>query len=201
MKFGYARVSTIEQNLDLQIAALKNAGCEQIFFEKRSGVKERPELEKMINMTRNGDIIIIWKIDRLARSLMELLNVSATLQEKGVDLVSIDGKIDTTTPMGRMYFQIAGAFAEFERALIVERTKAGLMEAKKKGVKLGRRKGICEENKKKAIVAKEMYGKLSPIEICQSLNISIGTLYRYLKEEGVALKYNYGRKKKEVGVS
>lgn len=199
MVFGYARVSTQDQNLSLQIAALKKYGCDTIFSEKKSGVKQRPELERMIDIIRTGDIVVIWKIDRLARSLSELIAVSELLKTKGVDLVSIDGNVDTTTAVGRMFFQITGAFAEFERNLIVERTKAGLAEAKKRGVQFGRKKGLTPEGKKKARAAKELYvtGNLRPIEICHLLDISTGTLYRYLRISGVTLNYNPGRKKRQ----
>ena len=177
MIFGYARVSTGDQNLSLQITALEKYGCDFIFSEKKSGVKERPELAKMMSMIRKDDIVVIWKIDRLARSLSELLSFSETLNSKGINLVSLDGHINTTTAIGRMYFQIAGAFAEFERALIIERTKAGLIEAKKRGVKLGRKSGLSKENLVKAEAAKELYlaGNMRPNEICNTLNLSLGT--------------------------
>jgi len=112
----------------------------------------------------------------------------------------MDGQIDTTTAMGRMYFQISGAFAEFERALIVERTKAGLEAAKKRGVKFGRKEGLNAEGIKKANASKELYlaGNMRPIDICKILNISIGTFYRYLKYENVPLRNNPGRKKKSI---
>lgn len=200
MRLGYARVSTIDQNLSLQITALNNNGCDLIFQEKKSGVKDRPELQRMLSMVRTGDVIVIWKIDRLARSLSELLVISETLKNKGVDLVSMDGQIDTTTAMGRMYFQISGAFAEFERALIIERTKAGLEAAKRRGVKFGRKVGLNAEGIKKANASKELYlaGNMRPIDICKILNISIGTFYRYLKYENVPLRNNPGRKKKSI---
>ena len=198
MIFGYARVSTGDQNLSLQITALEKYGCDFIFSEKKSGVKERPELAKMMSMIRKDDIVVIWKIDRLARSLSELLSFSETLNSKGINLVSLDGHINTTTAIGRMYFQIAGAFAEFERALIIERTKAGLIEAKKRGVKLGRKSGLSKENLVKAEAAKELYlaGNMRPNEICNTLNLSLGNLYRYLHFMEVKLRNNPGRKRK-----
>ena len=198
MIFGYARVSTGDQNLSLKITALEKYGCDFIFSEKKSGVKERPELAKMMSMIRKDDIVVIWKIDRLARSLSELLSFSETLNSKGINLVSLDGHINTTTAIGRMYFQIAGAFAEFERALIIERTKAGLIEAKKRGVKLGRKSGLSKENLVKAEAAKELYlaGNMRPNEICNTLNLSLGTLYRYLHFMEVKLRNNPGRKRK-----
>lgn len=199
MIFGYARVSTQDQNLSLQIAALEKYGCEVIYSEKKSGVKQRPELERMLGIIRAGDVVVIWKIDRLARSLSELISVSEMFRSKGVDLVSIDGNVDTTTAVGRMFFQITGAFAEFERNLIIERTRAGLEEAKKRGVQFGRKKGLSPDGEKKAKAAKELYltGNLRPVEICSLLNISTGTLYRYLRIEGVSLNHNPGRKKRQ----
>ena len=134
MKIGYARVSTQDQNLSLQISSLQKFGREKIFSEKKSGVKRRPELEGSMSIVREGDVVVIWKIDRLARSLSELISLTEQFKSKGVDLVSIDGQVDTTSAMGRMFFQITGAFAEFERNLIIERTKAGIVEAKKRGV-------------------------------------------------------------------
>lgn len=198
MIFGYARVSTSDQNLALQITALEKYGCDFIFSEKKSGVKERPELDKLMSMIRKDDVVVIWKIDRLARSLSELLSFSEILNSKGINLVSLDGHINTTTAIGRMYFQIAGAFAEFERALIIERTKAGLIEAKKRGVKLGRKSGLTKTNLIKAEAAKELYlgGNMRPVEICHTLKLSLGTLYRYLHYMGVSLRNNPGRKKK-----
>ena len=199
MKIGYARVSTQDQNLSLQISSLQKFGCEKIFSEKKSGVKRRPELEGLMNIVREGDIVVIWKIDRLARSLAELISITEQFKSKGVDLVSIDGQVDTTSAMGRMFFQITGAFAEFERNLIIERTKAGIVEAKKRGVQLGRPKGLTSESQQIARAAKELYlsGTIKPIDICKVLNISTGTLYRYLKIEGVQLRYNVGRKKEK----
>ena len=199
MKIGYARVSTQDQNLSLQISSLQKFGCEKIFSEKKSGVKRRPELEGLMNFVREGDVVVIWKIDRLARSLSELISITEQFKSKGVDLVSIDGQVDTTSAMGRMFFQITGAFAEFERNLIIERTKAGIVEAKKRGVQLGRPKGLTSESQQIARAAKELYlsGTIKPIDICKILNISTGTLYRYLKIEGVQLRYNVGRKKEK----
>lgn len=199
MKIGYARVSTQDQNLSLQISSLQKFGCEKIFSEKKSGVKRRPELEGLMNIVREGDVVVIWKIDRLARSLSELISITEQFKSKGVDLVSIDGQVDTTSAMGRMFFQITGAFAEFERNLIIERTKAGIVEAKKRGVQLGRPKGLTSESQQIARAAKELYlsGTIKPIDICKILNISTGTLYRYLKIEGVQLRYNVGRKKEK----
>lgn len=199
MKIGYARVSTQDQNLSLQISSLQKFGCEKIFSEKKSGVKRRPELEGLMNIVREGDVVVIWKIDRLARSLSELISITEQFKSKGVDLVSIDGQVDTTSAMGRMFFQITGAFAEFERNLIIERTKAGIVEAKKRGVQLGRPKGLTSESQQIARAAKELYlsGTIKPIDICKILNISTGTLYRYLIIEGVQLRYNVGRKKEK----
>ena len=184
MKIGYARVSTKEQNLDLQVDALKNVGCEKIYKEYVSGVKaDRPELEKLMNHLRKGDVVIIWKLDRLGRSLKHLVELVATFNEKEVGLLSLNDPVDTTTPQGRLVFNIFASLAEFERDIIRERTKAGLEAARSRGRLGGRPKGLSKEAEKTAIAAKVLYQQkeLSISEICEKLNISKSTLYRYLK--------------------
>jgi DNA invertase Pin-like site-specific DNA recombinase len=141
MKIGYARVSSTGQDLDLQNQVLKNAGCSKIFSESVSGKdNNRSQLIAMLNELRSSDIIIVYKIDRIARSLKGLIEIIELLNEKEVDLVSLDAgdKVDTTTPMGKAFFQIAGVFAELERGMINARTKAGIQKAKAEGVKFGR---------------------------------------------------------------
>jgi len=159
MKVGYARVSTRDQNLDLQLEALKNSGCEEIFSEKISAVKERPELEKMISILRKGDIVIVWKLDRLGRSLRHLI-----FREKGVEFISLNDNIDTTTIHGRLIFNIFASFAEFERELISERTKAGLEAARKKGRVGGRKPGLNKESQNKAYMAYALTETDKPIQ-------------------------------------
>lgn len=154
MKIGYARVSTKDQLLDLQIDALKKDGCELIFKETASGAKtDRPELQKLLNHLRKGDIVVVYKLDRLGRSLKHLLEVVAELNLKEVGIRSINDAIDTTTPQGRLFFNISASFAEFERDLIRERTKSGLEAARARGRKGGRRQGMTKEAEQKAILA------------------------------------------------
>lgn len=194
MKIGYARVSTTDQNLDLQISALKNAGCENIYQEKKSSMAERPELDKMLRFLRAGDQVVVWKLDRLARSLKHLLNLIEDFKRRKVDFICLTNNIDTTTPMGLCFLSIAGAFAELERNLIIERTNAGLVAAKERGVALGRRKGLSEDRKVLQKAACDLYRhKMNTVDICKSLNISTATLYRYLREDGILLRGNPGR--------
>ncbi len=196
MKIGYARVSTTGQDLSLQISALESFGCERIFYEKKSAVKEREELDKVMLLLREGDVLVVWKLDRLARSIQQLLLLISKLEDMKVDLVCVNGAVDTTTPHGRLLFHVTSAFAQFERDLIVERTMAGLAEARKKGVQLGRRAGLSPEALEKAKVASELYSSRTVPQICSVLKISKSTLYRYLAKMGVELKNNVGRPKK-----
>lgn len=186
---GYARVSTKEQNLDLQLDALKKAGCEEIYFEKISGTKERPELDNALTYLRQGDTLVIWKLDRLGRSLRDLVNIVDGLYKRGIEFRSIQDGIDTKTPLGRYQFALFAALAEYEREMIVERTRAGLTAAKERGRVGGRKKGLSSEAKKVAKAAATLYKKNenSVKEICDILNISKPTLYRYLKNENVKL--------------
>lgn len=182
MNIGYARVSTRDQNLELQIDALKKENCEQIFSEKQSAVKERPELEKMISMLRKGDVVIIWKLDRLGRSLKHLIDLVAMFREKGVEFVSINDNIDTTTIHGRLIFNIFASFAEFERELIRERTRAGLAAAREKGRIGGRKPGLSKSAINKAHAALHFSKQDMPVrEILEQLDISKSTYYRYLE--------------------
>ncbi len=131
MKIGYARVSTQDQNIDLQLDALKKCECSVIYQEKKSGKNnDRPELKKMLQSVREGDVLVIWKLDRLGRSLKDLVQLVGQLQEKKVDFVSLQDSINTSTPQGRLFFHIGAAFAEFEREIIRERTLAGLASAR-----------------------------------------------------------------------
>jgi len=144
MKIGYARVSSNTQDLTLQEEALHNAGCSEIYSESLSGKdNHRPQLKAVLERAREGDIIIVYKIDRIARSLKGLIDIIEELNHKKVNLVSLDSgdKVDTTSPMGKAFFQIAGVFAELERGMINARTKAGIERAKQFGVKFGRTPG------------------------------------------------------------
>ena len=144
MKFGYARVSTCNQDYEIQLKALKSYGCERIYEEKISGkTNEREELQAMLNNLREGDIIVVYKLDRLARSLKGMLDIVDTITKKGAGLVSLNAgdMCDTTTAMGRAFLQIAGVFSELERSMIEERTSKGRDAARERGVVFGKPKG------------------------------------------------------------
>ncbi len=190
MKIGYARVSTKDQNLELQTDTLTKAGCEIIFKETASGAKtDRIELAKMLAQLRKGDVVVVYKLDRLGRSLKHLLEVVAQLNEKQVGIQSISDAIDTTTPQGRLFFNISACFAEFERDLIRERTKAGLEAARARGRKGGRRQGMTKEAEQKAILAETYYkeGKMGVNQIASEIGVSKMTLYKYLRHRNVAI--------------
>lgn len=190
MKFGYARVSTHDQNLNLQVDALRKDGCEEIFQEVASGSKmDRPELTKLLNQIRKGDVITIWKLDRLGRSLKHFLSLTSDLLKKGVNLKSLNDPIDTTCSQGRLVFNIFASLAEFERDLIIERTQAGLNAARSRGRLGGRPKGLSDEAKKKAVAAEALYNerKLGVNEIGKNLSICKATLYSYLRYQGVEI--------------
>lgn len=190
MKIGYARVSTKDQELNLQIDALKESGCEQIYQEKISGAKkERPELQKMLAQLRPNDVVVIWKLDRLARSLTDLVELVTEIENKEAGLQSLNDPIDTTTPSGKLVFHIFAALAEFERNIISERTKAGLAAARARGRKGGRPKGLSKKAEHTARLAESLYleGELSVKEICEQLSISRNTFYRYLRHRNVKI--------------
>jgi DNA invertase Pin-like site-specific DNA recombinase len=181
MKIGYARVSTLEQNLDLQTDALSKAGCEKLFTDRASGAKDdRQGLIDAIEFCRKGDSLVVWKLDRLGRSLKHLIETVNLLHEKKVGFVSLQESIDTTTSGGKLIFHVFGALAEFERELIRERTNAGLASARSRGRLGGRPKAITNRQLQ---IAKTMLKdpKTTVKEVCQTLQISKTTLYRYLK--------------------
>lgn len=193
MIVGYARVSSTNQNIDLQINALNKYGVDKIYMEKQSAVKYRPELDNLLDYVRAGDTVVVWKLDRIARSLKHLIDIVEKLKAKDVNFVSITESIDTTTSLGKFFLQINGSFAELERNLIIERTKAGLQAAREKGNIGGRKPGLSPEAIKKAKAAKKLYldsdSNYTVDEICTTLNIgSKATLYRYLKYLNVSLK-------------
>lgn len=149
MKIGYARVSSHSQDLDLQIESLKKSGCEKIYSESISGKNNnRPQLKEMIETLREEDQVVVYKIDRIARSLKGLIEIMEQIHEKKAELISLDSgdQVDTTNPMGKAFFQIAGVFAELERGMIKARTKAGIKRARENGVKFGRTKGSQDKN-------------------------------------------------------
>lgn len=190
--FGYARVSTVEQNLDSQTDALRKYGCSKIYVEKASGKNlERAELKKLLDSLRENDVVVVYKLDRLARSLKDLIDLVGSLEVRKVDFVSVSDGIDTSTAVGKLMFHLVGAFAEFERDIISERTKIGLASARARGRTGGKPKGLSADAQKKAVRAKELYDerKLSIDEICKVLEIaSKTTLYKYLKFENDRLE-------------
>lgn len=188
MKIGYARVSTKDQNLSLQIDALEDAGCKRMYQEHITGyTKYRPELQKMLEQLREWDVIIIWKLDRLARSLKDLVGLVNQIQEKGAGLSSLHDHVDTTTPHGKFTFHLFGALAEFERDIIRECTNAGLAAARARGRRGGRPKGLSKKAQHTAIIAEKLYleGDLTIKEICKQLAISKMTPYNYLRHRDV----------------
>lgn len=189
MLLGYARVSTHDQNLDLQLDALRLHGCERFFTDTVSGAKaKRPGLDEMLKEARPKDVIVIWKLDRLGRSLKHLVDLVAELNEKDIGLRSLNDPIDTTTAQGRLVFNIFASLAEFEREIIRERTNAGLAAARARGRTGGRKPGLSEEAKKKARIAESFYREEMPVdEIAKNLGISKATLYKYLRFRGVKI--------------
>ena len=181
MLVGYTRVSTQDQTLNLQKDALEKIGCTRIFTDTASGAKtERKGLEDALNYVREGDILVVWRLDRLGRSLKHLIETITELNRKGIGFKSIQENIDTTTSGGKLVFHIFGALAEFERDIIRERTQAGLTAARARGRKGGRPKALTPKTVEQA---KTLYNsrKDSIDEICRTLHISRATLYRYLK--------------------
>ena len=181
MLIGYARVSTIDQNPNLQTDALKLAGCQKMFIDKISGTTaQRPELDKLKEQLREGDTLIVWRLDRLGRSLKDLIDWMNYLETEKVSLKSLQENIDTATSTGKLVFHIFGALAEFERNLIVERTNAGLQAARARGIKGGRKKKLDTSKQK---TAQTMYDSKnhSIKEICETLKVTKPTLYKYLE--------------------
>jgi DNA invertase Pin-like site-specific DNA recombinase len=190
MKIGYARVSTREQNLDMQTDALTKTGCEKLYTEIVSGGKlERPILDKLIEDLRSEDILVIWKLDRLGRSLKHLVELVNELGKRNIGLLSLNDPIDTTTAQGRLNFNIFASLAEFEKDLIKERTNAGLLAARARGRTGGRPKGLPLEAEATACAAETLYkeGKLSVAKIAKQLSIAKATLYKYLRYRGVEI--------------
>lgn len=181
MRIGYARVSTQEQNLDLQKDSLKRAGCKKIIEDVASGKTEnRPGLDHVRELLREGDVLVVWRLDRLGRSLKHLIELMTELEKQKIGFQSLQESIDTTSPGGKLIFHMFGALAEFERNLIRERTRAGLDAARARGRKGGRPKKLNEKERELAV---ELYNhKTRGIdEICTALKISKPTLYAYVK--------------------
>jgi len=187
MLIGYARVSTNDQNLDLQEEALKKAGCEKIIVDRVTGTSlKRPGLEKLKEILRQNDTLVVWKLDRLGRSLQHLIQYIKNLEEQKIGFKSLQESIDSNSSTGKLIFHVFGALAEFERDLIYERTVAGLIAAKKRGKIGGRPKALDQEQQQTAI---KMYQsqKHTVREICSVMGISKPALYRYLKQAQVQL--------------
>jgi DNA invertase Pin-like site-specific DNA recombinase len=181
MLIGYARVSTQDQNADLQRDALQQVGCEKLFTDTLSGAKTaRPGLEEALDFLRPGDVLVVWRLDRLGRSLPHLIETIRALHERGIGFMSLSEQIDTTTPSGKLIFHVFGALAEFERDLIRERTQAGLRAARARGRVGGRPKAL---DPKKAALLQQLYAdpENSVDDICHTLRISRTTLYRYVE--------------------
>lgn len=184
MLIGYARVSTQDQTLDLQKDALTKAGCEKIFTDMVSGAKaDRPGLQEAVSFLREGDVLAVWKLDRLGRSLQHLIETATTLHQRKIGFRSLTENIDTTTIAGKLIFHVFGALAEFERDLIRERTQAGLAAARARGRFGGRPKAEALNDPKKIRLAQSLYNDKSNSieEICKTLGTSRSTLYRYIK--------------------
>lgn len=185
MKIGYARVSTREQNLDMQIQSLRQYGCEKIFYDKKSGrtFKDRKEFLAMLSMLREGDELICWKMDRLGRNAKDLWEISSEMKKKGVTIISISESINTSTVLGEMFCKVAALFAEIEISNHSERTREGLLAARNRGVKLGRPKGISRKYQRRYKMIMVLYESgIPPSEIVQEVGISSATVYRYIKK-------------------
>lgn len=179
MRIGYARVSTADQHLDLQHDALKAAGCDRIFSDAVTGVtSRRPGLDRALATLSSGDMLIVWKLDRLGRSLAQLVQLIADLGAKDIGFRSLSDPIDTGSAGGRLVLHIMGALAEFERSLIVERTQAGMQAARRRGQKLGRKPALTPEQV--AMAARMIDNGESARAVARSLKVGKSTLYRHL---------------------
>lgn len=186
MLIGYARVSTQDQNLDLQINALNQAGCKRVFEDKISGSRaERPGLAKALDMLREGDTLVVWKLDRLGRSVKHLVDLVGALHQRGVQFKSLTDAIDTTTPSGRFFFHVMASLAEMERELTVERTRAGLQVARQLGRIGGRKRQMTDS---KIVSARKLLASgVPPRDVAQNLGVSVPTLYRWIPASSYAV--------------
>jgi len=190
MIYGYARVSTRDQSLNLQVDALKKSGCENIYKEVAKGAKtDRPKLNELLAVIKANDSLVIWKLDRLGRSLQHLVKMFNDLINNGIDIISLQDPIDTSTAQGKLMFNIFSSLAEFEKDLIIERTNAGLNAARARGRCGGRPKGLSKKSMEKAKAAEMLYNqkKMTANQISEQLGISKTTLYKYLKIRNVPI--------------
>jgi DNA invertase Pin-like site-specific DNA recombinase len=185
MQLGYGRVSTNEQDTAAQVSALKSAGCEKIFREKASGGRwDRPELHRLLDQLRKGDILVVWRLDRLSRSLRDVLMIMERIQGAGAGFRSLTEAIDTTTAPGRMMMQMVGAFAEFERAILRERTMAGLAAARKRG-RIGGRRPKLRLQQQEEIDAMVSKGTKTAADAARLFNVHPATVSRLLANAGI----------------
>jgi DNA invertase Pin-like site-specific DNA recombinase len=181
MLIGYARVSTQDQDAAAQIDALKTSGCELIFQEKASGGRwDRPELHRLLGQLRNGDVLVVWKLDRLSRSLKDVLTLMEKIDQAGAGFRSLTEMIDTTSPGGRMMMQIIGSFAEFERAMLRERTRNGLDAARKNG-RVGGRRPKLKTHQQQEIIHLVKSGQKTAADAARLFNIHPSTVSRLLQ--------------------
>lgn len=179
MLIGYARVSTQDQNLDLQVKALTKAGCKKVFDDKISGTRaERPGLTAALAILREGDTLVVWKLDRLGRSVKNLVDLVGELHRQGVQFKSLTDSIDTGTASGRFFFHVMASLAEMERELIVERTCAGLEAARRLGRTGGRKRQMTDSKIESA--KKLLANGVPPRDVAKNLGVSVPTLYRWI---------------------
>lgn len=204
MKIGYARVSTLQQQEALQVDALRAAGCERIFVEKMSGKAEkwenRSKLAQALGFLRQGDTFVVWRLDRVGRSLPHLIQFTDTLHARGIEFMSLTEAIDTSTPTGRLVFHLFAALAEFERDLTLERSAAGRAAARARG-KLGGRPKSLSPLERERLYTLYMKGEESATELCALYKVSRATLYKYVKEIAEAKEQQKKEQQKSEDVS
>ncbi len=183
MNIGYARISTQGQNLELQRKALEEAGCSKIYDDIISGIQQqRPGLTLALEVLRTGDALVVWKLDRLGRSVKGLVSLVGELEGKGIHIKSLTDGIDTSTPAGRFFFHLMASLAQMERELIIERTKAGLSAALLQGRKGGRKRKMTDSKMESS--KKLLMGGTSPKIVAKNLGVSLLTLYRWIPAGG-----------------
>ncbi|WP_019590522.1 recombinase family protein [Thioalkalivibrio sp. ALE20] len=188
MKIGYARVSTRDQDPSLQTDALRQAGCDRIYEERASGAqRDRPKLREALEYMREGDVLVVWRLDRLARSMRQLITTVEDLGERGIEFQSVTESIDTTTPGGKLVFHVFGAVAEFERSILQERTRAGLEAARQRN-RVGGRPPALTEEQLEHVRALLLHTDTPARSIAEQLGISAATLYRHFPGGRAALR-------------